>query len=231
MRDRYRSLFVLTIICLTTISTLLSARAATTYFLAVQEGDEVLYEVTLVNSAGMAATFGVNWKTDQLDPGESSIVGAQLKERISTKTNETSYWTIEFLISTWTTGEFTLQSSSQKVYTNPSENQGSSLLMALPVIDYMKNAVFPPGAYVKDNVVTYQLSSLKIYNVTYTFSVEHGIRTKFQIFDNIGVVIYEYVLISYTPKDVIPFGDSFLIIGFFGIIALVVMTKRKINRS
>ena len=213
---------------LTIITSINPTRAATTYYLAIQEGDEILYEITIVNIAGMEATFGANWK-DRLDPGASSTVGAQLKEIVGTIINETSYWTVNFQISTWSEGSFVLQPSSQKVYTNPSEGQGSWPLMALPVIDYMKNAVFPLGSYVKDNVVTCQLTSFLIYNITYTYSVETGIRTKFQFIDNNEVVIYEYVLSSYTPKGAIPFGDTFLMVSLIGIIVLVLLNKRKIN--
>jgi len=230
MNIKSKTTIITFILFLAFLDAISPTKAALSYYLAIQEGDEAIYEITVVNTTGMEATFGANWK-DRLDPGESSTVGGQLKKIVRTITNETNYWTVDFLISTWTTGDFTSQLSSQKVYTDPSEAQGSSLLMALSVIDYMKNAVFPLGAYVKDNVVTYELTSLLLYNVTYTFSVEHGLRTKFQFIDINEVVIYEYVLSSYDPKAVIPFGDSFSIISLVSIATVVLLSKRKINRS
>lgn len=203
------------------------------YSLGIKIGNSFIWEVTTVNETEMETTFGSNWQ-DLLGAGESNITGARLEIIITNITTTSVEWILDIDITIWTVGEFLFYDQLTTEIARSPENfdiyDHSSDFFPIPLKDYLLNiTTFPLDYSVQDNTVIYSDIWLEPFEVWYIFNEDVGVIEKYQIKNDDGDVIYEYILISMKlgeKEAAISFGYIFIIFIIVGVIYLILMKKR-----
>ena len=203
------------------------------YSLGIKTGNSFIWEVTTVNETEMETVFGSNWQ-DLLGVGESNVTGARLQIIITNITTTSVEWVLDIKITIWTVGEFLFYDQLTSEIARSPENfdiyEHSSHFFPIPLRDYLQNiTTFPLGYSVQNNTIIYSDIWYEPFEIWYIFNEDVGVKEKYQIKNDDGDVIYEYILISMKlgeKEAVISFGYIFIIFIVIGVICLILKKKR-----
>jgi len=191
-----------------------------TYSWCFEGGEELIWEVTLVDATGLESLYGTNWNNVNDD---RYTVGAERKRVVDRITAFPDYcnWRVYCDTWKWTTSAFSSTPDNDNhvdtIYMDPAYESWLTRheLFPMDVVDYFASSSAGSSETISNNKVTYEASeydSRPGTNVNvkwvYTYDANSGVLSKFQEYDASNNIVWQYELTSEVPDCSNTNGDD-----------------------